>query len=242
MKIGIVVFPGSNCDHDMAWLYHSQLGQDVAMLWHRDSDVGDVDVIIVPGGFSFGDYLRTGALAKLSPIMGAVKRFAENGGPVIGICNGFQILCEAGLLPGVLLQNRRMKFLSRPVTVKVENVSTPFTRGFSTGELFNCPVAHFDGNYFLEPHALDDLEQNNQVVFRYASADGKVDEHCQESNPNGSCNSIAGVCNKAGNVVGLMPHPERAAERIVDQVIVDQAIVDQVNAASGRKVFEALVV
>lgn len=215
MKAAVIVFPGSNCDHDMVYTLGSLAGMDAYTVWHRESDLKNPDAVIIPGGFSFGDYLRTGALASRSAIMQEVKQFAERGGPVLGICNGFQILCESGLLPGALLQNRSRKFLSRFLTIRVENTKTPFTSGYHEGELITCPVAHFEGNYFARPEEIARLEDENRVIFRYVSPEGEVDEESEESNPNGSVNSIAGISNKSKNVVGLMPHPERASEELV---------------------------
>lgn len=228
MRVSVIVFPGSNCDHDVLHLY-SLLGQQVHSIWHRETDLKKPDIVVIPGGFSHGDYLRTGALAKLSPVMNEVRRFAEQGGPVIGICNGFQILCESGLLPGVLLQNIRRRFLSEFIHFKVESELTPWTRGVASGSVVCAPVAHFEGNYFADAETLNRLEAEQQVVFRYCDASGRVDHGDFSCNPNGSANSIAGICNAKRNVVGLMPHPERAAEKLVGFVGQDQ----------GRKLFEA---
>ncbi len=207
-KFGVVVFPGSNCDHDAYNTLKHVLGQDTEFLWHKNSSIGDRNAIILPGGFSYGDYLRCGAIARFSSIMKEVVRFANSGGVVIGICNGFQILCESGLLPGVLLRNSDLKFVCRNVTLNIENKNTIFTKaygedgGLSSNKLV-VPVAHGDGNYFCEENTLKELNGNGQVLFRY------------EDNPNGSIENIAGVTNKAGNVLGMMPHPERASEDIV---------------------------
>ena len=228
MKVSVIVFPGSNCDHDVIHLY-GLLGQKVSSIWHRETDLKSPDILVIPGGFSHGDYLRTGALAKLSPVMKEVKRFAESGGPVIGICNGFQILCEAGLLPGVLLQNIRRRFLSQFVTYKVESTQTPFTRKLKVAEVLRSPIAHFEGNYFADPDTLSALEDNSQVIFRYCDLNGKVSHSDFNCNPNGAANSIAGICNKGRNVVGLMPHPERAAEKLVGWLGADH----------GRQIFES---
>ena len=228
MKVAVVLFPGSNCDHDICYLFGSVLSCDVDVVWHRESSLGDPDLVMIPGGFSYGDYLRCGALAKVSPIMKAVKEFAAKGGAVLGICNGFQILCESGLLPGVLLQNVRRKFLSQFVDIKVENTSTPFTKALEVGSVINCPIAHFEGNYFADSDTIRSLEDNNQVIFRYCSGDGEVDSSSLVSNPNGSINSIAGISNEEGNVVGMMPHPERA-------------IQDVIGGTSGLGIFQSLL-
>ncbi len=230
MKVSVVVFPGSNCDHDVLHLY-GLLGQRVRSVWHRETDLGSPDIVVIPGGFSHGDYLRTGALAKLSPIMGEVRAFADRGGPVLGICNGFQILCEAQLLPGVLLQNLPMKFLSQFVSVKVEQSSTPFTKGIQPGTVVCCPIAHFEGNFFADSDTVKSLEDNEQVVFRYCDFSGRVDHNDRSCNPNGAMHSIAGICSKGRNVVGLMPHPERAAEKIVGYV----------GGEAGRRIFESSI-
>lgn len=215
MTVAVVVFPGSNCDHDVAYVYGTLLGQKIKPVWHKERDLGKPDVVVLPGGFSYGDYLRTGALAKLSPIMSEVSKFAKSGGKVIGICNGFQVLCESGLLPGVLLQNIGMKFLSLFLPLKVESSETPFTRKLAAGSRLFCPVAHGDGNYFADPETLRRLEGEGRVVFRYCDTEGDVRHDDRASNPNGSCNSIAGVCNESRNVVGLMPHPERISHERV---------------------------
>ena len=209
MKIGVVVFPGSNCDHDALHVAGTVAGQQVEALWHESTDLAGCDAVIIPGGFSYGDYLRTGAIARLSPIMSAVGRFAGAGHPVLGICNGFQILCEAGLLPGALMRNAGLRFVCRPVHVKVETTTTPFTGACAAGQVLCLPVAHGEGNYVAAPEVLDQLESRNQVVFRYCTAAG---EASAAANPNGSLHNIAGICNAGRNVVGLMPHPERASE------------------------------
>jgi phosphoribosylformylglycinamidine synthase len=230
-RVTVVVFPGSNCDHDVIHLYERLLGQKVATVWHTESDLRNPDIVVLPGGFAYGDYLRTGALAKISPVMIEVAGFAKRGGPVIGICNGFQILCECGLLPGALLQNERMKFLSQFVHLKIENTSTPFTKDFKRGEMITCPIAHGEGNYFADDETLDLLESEGRVVFRYCDASGAVNPGDHQSNPNGAARAIAGICNQGGNVVGLMPHPERAAE----------ALVGASGGAKGLEVFRAAV-
>jgi phosphoribosylformylglycinamidine synthase I len=209
MKFAVVVFPGSNCDHDAQYAAQHVLGQQAELVWHKDADIGGADAVILPGGFAHGDYLRTGAIARFSPVMAAVQRFAERGGPVLGICNGFQILLEAGLLPGAMVRNKGIKFVSRLVHVRVEQIDTPFSAACRAGQLLELPIAHGEGNYFAEPATLADLEANRQVVFRYTDAQGNPSD---DGNPNGSVNHIAGICNRARNVVGLMPHPERACE------------------------------
>jgi phosphoribosylformylglycinamidine synthase I len=214
VKVGVVVFPGTNCEQDVAHVYGNLLGQEVVPIWHRDQDLQGADVVVLPGGFSYGDYLRTGALAKISPVMDSVRSFAEAGGKVLGICNGFQILCESGLLPGALLENVGRKFLSRFVHISVQPNKSFFTKGMAQGSIISCPIAHFQGNYYADPATLEELEANGQVVFRYCAEDGNISHGDISINVNGSMNSIAGICNKAGNVMGLMPHPERAVEAL----------------------------
>jgi len=231
MKISVVIFPGSNCDHDVIHIYERLLKQEVSAVWHTETNLGKPDLVVLPGGFAHGDYLRTGAMAKVSPIMKEVKAFANRGGPLLGVCNGFQILCEAGLLPGALLQNIGMKFLSQFVQLKVENNKTPFTRAIKPGSIITCPIAHFEGNYFADSDTIKSLEDKGQVVFRYCGKNGEVDFDNREINPNGSCHSIAGICNQKGNVVGLMPHPDRAAE----------SLIGYVGADSGLSVFESVL-
>jgi phosphoribosylformylglycinamidine synthase subunit PurQ / glutaminase len=213
MKFGVVQFPGSNCDDDAYHAIGSVIGQPVEFIWHQSEKVSGVDAIILPGGFAFGDYLRTGAIARFSPVMKAVDRFARSGGLVLGICNGFQILLEAGLLPGAMMRNKDLRFLCRQVHIRVENTDTPFTCAARPGQVLEIPIAHMDGNYFCEPAALTELERNNQIIFRYVTPDGHdAAENDREANPNGSLRAIAGICNRERNVVGLMPHPERAVE------------------------------
>lgn len=209
MKFGVVVFPGSNCDHDTYHVISKVIGQPVDFIWHKQDSVEGFDAIILPGGFSYGDYLRSGALARFSPVMQAVKTFAHEGGLVLGICNGFQILCESGLLPGVLLKNRAQKFICEHVNVRVEHTETPFTNGYKAEQVLRIPIAHGDGNYFCDDATLAELEANQQILFRYSDAAGNITEAV---NPNGSRHNIAGICNANRNVLGLMPHPERAAE------------------------------
>ena len=216
MKFGVVLFPGSNCDTDAIHVVKELLGQPTVELWHKDRDLQGAEVIIIPGGFSYGDYLRCGAIARFSPIMEEVSAHAARGGKVLGICNGFQILTEAGLLPGVLLRNASLKFICQDVELKVENAQTPFTRGAAKGDVLRMPIAHAEGNYFLEDEGLKRLEGNGQVVFRY------------RTNPNGARNDIAGIVNEGRNVLGMMPHPERAAESLL-------------GSADGLKLFQSLL-
>jgi phosphoribosylformylglycinamidine synthase len=212
MKFGVVMFPGSNCDHDTYHVISKVIGQPVDFIWHRQNSIGDCDAVILPGGFSYGDYLRTGAIARFSPVMGAVKEFASRGGLVMGICNGFQILCEAGLLPGALLRNKNLKFICEHVNIRVETVETPFTNRCQRGQVLSVPIAHGDGNYFCDVATLRELQRENRIVFRYSSAEGVSGE---SFNPNGSLDDIAGICNRDRNVLGLMPHPERASEALL---------------------------
>jgi phosphoribosylformylglycinamidine synthase subunit PurQ / glutaminase len=209
MKFAVIVFPGSNCDHDAYHAAKHVLGAEAEFVWHKDTSLKGADVVVLPGGFAHGDYLRTGAIARFSPVMQEVKRFAASGGPVLGVCNGFQVLTEAGLLPGVLLRNRSVKFQCEQVHVRVEQTDTPFTVSARRGQVLRLPIAHGEGNFYAEPDVLERLEKNRQVIFRYTNAAGEV---TPEANPNGSLNNIAGLCNETRNVVGLMPHPERACE------------------------------
>jgi len=225
MKFAIVVFPGSNCDHDTYHVAKDVLGQEAELVWHKDSSLGRADAVILPGGFAHGDYLRTGAIARFSPIMREVATFAADGGPVLGICNGFQVLLEAGLLPGAMLRNRGLRFRCEFLHVKAEQTDTPFTLACRPGQVMRMPIAHGDGNYYAEPDVIARLERNRQVVFRYVSSTGEATD---ASNPNGSANNIAGICNDARNVVGLMPHPERACELAV-------------GSADGLSVFESIL-
>jgi phosphoribosylformylglycinamidine synthase I len=212
MKIGVVTFPGSNCDYDCYKAVREGLDAEAVFLWHKEHELQGVDAVFLPGGFSYGDYLRAGAIAALSPIMREVKAFAAEGGPVAGICNGFQILCEAGLLPGALIRNRSLKFRSRPVRLRVERADTAFTSEYVAGQVLTVPIAHGEGCYFAEPELLDQLEAEGQVVFRYCTAEGVV---TPEANPNGSARNIAGIINAAGNVLGMMPHPERVVDPLL---------------------------
>jgi phosphoribosylformylglycinamidine synthase I len=215
MKCGVVVFPGSNCDHDVYHVWKHVLQQEATFLWHQDETVKGCDLVVLPGGFAYGDYLRAGALAALSPVMAAVKRHAAAGGLVLGICNGFQVLLEAGLLPGAMRRNASLRFECRDVWLRVERDDLPFTRRLRAGQLLRMPIAHAEGNYEDSSERLDALEAARLVVFRYTSPQGEVDEADPAWNPNGAARAIAGICNPAGNVVGLMPHPERCAEEIL---------------------------
>jgi phosphoribosylformylglycinamidine synthase len=229
MKFAVVVFPGSNCDHDAYYAAKHVLGQDAAFVWHKDTSLDGADVVVLPGGFAHGDYLRTGAIARFSPIMPEVKRFADAGGPVLGICNGFQVLLEAGLLPGAMLRNRSVRFQCEHVHIKVEQTDTPFTSASRAGQILRIPIAHGEGNYYAEPDVVNRLEQNRQVVFRYTTASGDV---TPDANPNGSVNNIAGLCNETRNVVGLMPHPERACELAVgsaDGLVLFESVLKAVT-------------
>jgi phosphoribosylformylglycinamidine synthase subunit PurQ / glutaminase len=212
MKFGIVTFPGSNCDYDAYHGVTEILGEEAVYLWHKDHDLQGADVIILPGGFSYGDYLRAGAIARFSPIMQEVVAHARSGAPVIGICNGFQIACEAGLLPGALMRNSHLQFVSDAVRIRVENAETMYTHLYRKGDVLRIPVAHGDGRYFAPADLLDTLEDNRQVVFRYVDRNGEV---TQDANPNGSERNIAGIVNEAGNVLGMMPHPERACSQLL---------------------------
>ena len=212
MKVGVVVFPGSNCDHDCQYIFQDVLCQTVEMIWHKDPLPAGLDAVLLPGGFSYGDYLRTGAIARFSPVMAGVKAFANQGGLVIGICNGFQILLEAGLLPGVMLRNTCLNFICKDVHIKVENAATRFTNQCQSGQVLKIPIAHADGNYYTDPVTLGGIKANAQVIFRYCTAEGKV---IPEANPNGSLDNIAGIINAEGNVLGMMPHPERCAEALL---------------------------
>lgn len=209
MKFGVLIFPGSNCDHDMIYVLRDILNQEVVELWHKDTDLQDCDAIAVPGGFTYGDYLRSGALARFSPIMKKVVEFAHNGGLVFGVCNGFQILCEAGLLPGTLLHNENQKFICKNQYIKVENTDTAMTMFVDKDKALKIPIAHGQGRYYAPDSTLQEMLQNGQIVWRYCDEDGKLN---QKSNPNGSVMNIAGVCNVEKNVFGMMPHPERAAD------------------------------
>lgn len=214
-KIGVVIFPGSNCDRDAYNAFGEVMNQEVEFLWHKDTSLNGADIVVLPGGFSYGDYLRSGAIARFSPIMSEVVRFAERGGLLLGICNGFQVLVEAGLLPGALLRNAALKFVCRQVYLRTENAETPFTSGLKRGQVIKVPIAHGDGNYYADESTLKSLEDGDRIVFRYATPDGNI---TAESNPNGSIRNIAGIVNERRNVLGMMPHPERASESILGSV------------------------
>ena len=225
MKFGVIIFPGSNCDHDAFWTIQHVAKQPVTFLWHESHELENCDAVIVPGGFSYGDYLRTGAIAKFSPVMESVRKFAAGGGIVLGICNGFQILCESGLLPGALMRNVGLKYVCKPVQVRVENTETPFTNVCAKGEVLTIPIGHMDGNYFCDEGTLKQLQKENRVVFRYSSKQGEI---TAAANPNGSLENIAGICSPEGNVVGMMPHPERSAE-------------PELGCTDGVKIFQSMV-
>jgi len=225
MNFAIIVFPGSNCDHDCYHIIEHVLGRPATFVWHKEKDLSGYDVVILPGGFSYGDYLRTGSIARFSPIMKAVEDFAHKGGLVLGICNGFQILLEAGLLPGAMLRNRSLKFICNDVRLRVDNINTPFTVNYFENQVVRMPIAHAEGNYYVDKETLMRLQKNNQIVFRYAGNDGNISD---KVNPNGSVNNIAGICNEKGNVLGMMPHPERCGE-------------DVLGGTDGYILFESLV-
>jgi phosphoribosylformylglycinamidine synthase len=212
MKFGIVILPGSNCDHDAMHVAKTVLGEQAEYLWHKDTDLKGSDCVIIPGGFAYGDYLRAGALAKFAPVMEAIKRHAAAGGLVFGICNGFQVLTEVGLLPGALMRNQHLRFLGRDVFLRTEETDTPITNQLGAGQILRVPIAHGEGNYFADDAVLDELERNHQVVFRYCDAEGRL---TAEANPNGSARSIAAICNRGRNVLGMMPHPERCSEPLL---------------------------
>jgi phosphoribosylformylglycinamidine synthase I len=229
MKFGVVQFPGSNCDADAFHAVGAMVRQPVEFIWHQSENLSDCDVVILPGGFAFGDYLRTGAIARFSPVMKAVERFARGGGLVLGICNGFQILLEAGLLPGAMMRNQGLRFLCRQVHIRVEATDTPFTSAATRGQVLEIPIAHMEGNYFCEAAELAALERHNQIIFRYVRPDGgDAGPNDREANPNGSLHAIAGICNRERNVLGLMPHPERAVEL-------------GLGSADGMAIFRSLV-
>lgn len=226
MKFGVVVFPGSNCDHDAYYALGNVLQKPVEFIWHQSEDLADCDAILLPGGFSYGDYLRTGAIGRFSPVIKSIARFAKGGGMVLGVCNGFQILLEAGLLPGAMMRNSGLRFICRHVYVRVEQTDTPFTNAARKGQILKMPIAHSDGNYTCDAATLAELEANRQVLFRYTTADGSDDAG---GNPNGSMNNIAGICNRERNVAGLMPHPERAVEAALgscDGLVILKSMVE----------------
>ena len=225
MKAAVVQFPGSNCDTDCTHVLRDVIRTEVQFVWHKDEVPSDIDLLVLPGGFSYGDYLRTGAIARFSPVMKSVIRHAKAYKPVIGICNGFQILLEAGLLPGAMLRNRSLQFICKHITIRVENNGTMFTHEMQKGDVLSIPIAHGEGNYFCDEKTLEELEKKNRIVFRYSSPDGELGD---ESNPNGSMSHIAGIINKEGNVLGMMPHPERASETILGSV-------------GGRKIWESIL-
>jgi phosphoribosylformylglycinamidine synthase len=223
-SVGILVFPGSNCDHDAYYAFKSVLGLQTRFIWHKESDLGGVDLILVPGGFSYGDYLRCGAIARFSPVMQEVIKFAEKGGPIVGICNGFQILLEAGLLPGAMLHNKDLRFICKNVHIRLETTNSPFTSSLQKGAVFQIPISHGEGNYTIDPAGLEELKEHDQIVFRYCTEEGEITE---AANVNGSVDSIAGICNRGRNVMAMMPHPERAAEEILGN-------------ADGKQILEAI--
>jgi phosphoribosylformylglycinamidine synthase subunit PurQ / glutaminase len=225
VTFGVIVFPGSNCDRDVVYVTRDRLQQPTRLIWHEDSDLSGVDVVVVPGGFSYGDYLRCGAIARFSPAMRSVVEHAQQGKPVLGICNGFQVLTEAGLLPGALVRNRDLHFICDRVSLRVERASLAWTQPYQAGEMITLPIAHGEGSYYADAATLAELEAQQQVVFRYCSANGEINS---ASNPNGSLENIAGICNRAGNVLGMMPHPERAADPVL-------------GGTDGLRLFEAML-
>ena len=225
MRFGVVIFPGSNCDHDTLFVLREIFKQDAIFLWHKEHDLKNVDCVILPGGFSYGDYLRSGSIAAFSPLMQEVEEFASRGGLVLGICNGFQVLLELGLLPGAMLRNKNLKFLCQHVHLREDNTDTPFTHTAKRGQVLQIPIAHYDGNYYSSPETIQEVKKNNQIVLRYSDATGRLSD---EANVNGSLECIAGLINTAGNVMGMMPHPERASEALL-------------GSADGRIIFESLI-
>jgi phosphoribosylformylglycinamidine synthase len=225
MKFGVVIFPGSNCDYDTYFVLKDIFKKETVFLWHKEHNLHGVDCVVLPGGFSYGDYLRSGAIARFSPLMQEVKEFADKGGLVLGICNGFQVLCELELLPGAMLRNKKLKFLCQHVYLRTENTQTQFTNRVQKGDVLKIPIAHFDGNYFVEPETLNLIQKNNQIIFRYCEPYGQLTE---QANVNGSMDSIAGLMNAEGNVMGMMPHPERASEAIL-------------GSEDGRIIFESII-
>jgi phosphoribosylformylglycinamidine synthase len=225
MKFGVLVFPGSNCDHDTYHVIAELAHQPVTFLWHDSADLQGCDAILVPGGFAYGDYLRTGAIAHFSPVMQSVKKFAAEGGPVLGICNGFQILCESGLLPGALLRNAGLKYICKQVHLRTESVNSPFTHTLKKGEVLKVPIGHMEGNYFCDTSTLDTLRSDDRIVFRYSTPEGAI---TPDANPNGSLDNIAGILNEGRNVLGMMPHPDRSSEALL-------------GSADGWKIFSSLL-
>jgi phosphoribosylformylglycinamidine synthase I len=225
MKFGVLVFPGSNCDHDTYHVIADLAHQPVTFLWHDSADLQGCDAILVPGGFAYGDYLRTGAIARFSPVMQSVKKFAAEGGPVLGICNGFQILCEAGLLPGALMRNAGLKYICKQVYLRTETTNSPFTHALKKGEVLKIPIGHMEGNYFCDQATLDALRSQDRIIFRYATPEGKI---TVAANPNGSLDNIAGILNEGRNVLGMMPHPDRSSESML-------------GSADGWKIFASLL-
>lgn len=232
MKFGIVVFPGTWSDRDCYYALHDVLGQEAEYIWHKECRISGYDCVILPGGFSYGDYLRAGAIARHCPVMGAIERFAQDGGLVIGICNGFQILCEAGLLPGVLMANSHLQYRCQWVNLRVENNHSYFTSKCARGQVLKIPISHYEGNYYADESSLRELEENNQVIFRYCTGEGKI---TAKANPNGSLHNIAGIVNKNGNVLGMMPHPERACEALLgstDGNLIWESIIEYFQRSS----------
>jgi len=225
MKFGVVVFPGSNCDYDTYHVLNNVMGVPTDFIWHKDTLLSDYDLIVLPGGFSYGDYLRSGAIARFSPVMNAVKEYSEKGGLVLGICNGFQVLLESGLLKGAMLRNKNLHFICKHVYIKVKNTNTPFTNALKEGQVLRIPIAHADGNYFASDKDLKGIKDNNQIVFQYSDKNGDINDNV---NPNGSLLNIAGMVNEKGNVLGMMPHPERASEKIL-------------GSTDGRYIFESII-
>ncbi len=225
MRFGVVVFPGSNCDHDTFHVLNNIVGVKTDFIWHKDNVLSDYDLIVLPGGFSYGDYLRSGAIARFSPVMNAVKEYADKGGLVLGICNGFQVLLESGLLKGAMLRNKNLHFICKHVYIRVKNANTPFTNALKDGSVLKIPIAHADGNYFASEEDLKNISSNNQIVFQYSDEKGNIND---EVNPNGSLLNIAGIINEKGNVLGMMPHPERASEKIL-------------GSEDGRFIFDSIL-
>jgi phosphoribosylformylglycinamidine synthase subunit PurQ / glutaminase len=232
ITFGVIVFPGSNCDRDVAYVTRDLLQQPTKMIWHEDSDLSQIDIVVIPGGFSYGDYLRCGAIARFSPAMRSVLEHARRGKPVLGICNGFQVLTEAGLLPGALVRNRDLHFICDRVPLRIEHTALPWTQHYQPSEIITLPIAHGEGSYYADADTLAQLEDHHQVLFRYSSANGVLDV---ANNPNGSLNHIAGICNRQGNVLGMMPHPERAADPLLgntDGIRLFQGVVEALAGAN----------